>query len=400
MSTSQLRNLIDKYISGSITPAETEMLRRFLENPENIAELEIIMDHQLQAGTATADDFPEVVNRVKLAVEKKIAEKHQRTIIRRLPLFVRRAAVAAVLILSVAVAYLWIIRKPEEKIASAHPAPGKQDVAPGKEGAILTLADGTTVVLDSMGNGLVAVQNGSEVSLKDGRLQYNAENPAAGAAAAYNTIATPKGRQFQLLLSDGTKVWLNAASSLRYPAFFSGSERKVEVSGEVYFEVAKNARMPFRVSVNDQTSVEVLGTHFNINSYRDEASINTTLLEGSVRILNNGNKAVLQPGQQARVGQLDAQQGPIKIVNAADVNTEKVMAWKNGVFNFQDATLEEVMRQLERWYDIEVVYEKDIPKLEFVGKMGRDLSLANVLRGLEMSEVKCRIEGRRLIVLP
>jgi transmembrane sensor len=395
MSTRQFQSLIEEYISGTITPEGTEMLRRFLEKPEHIAELESIMDRQLAGSTATADDFPGVVDRLKKAVEDKITEKHQSFIIRRLPLFRRWVAAAAAVVI-LAVAYLWFTYKPSKQVAVVSPIPLKNDVAPGRDGAILTLADGRTVVLDSLGNGLVAVQNGSKISLRNGQLMYDGTHPAS-AETVYNTVITPKGRQFQLVLSDGTKVWLNAASSLRYPASFTGKERNVDVTGEVYFEVAKNARMPFHVRVNDETEIEVLGTHFNVNSYRDEASINTTLLEGSVRILSKGEKAVLKPGQQAQAGQY-AKHDPIKIVST--VNVEKVMAWKNGVFDFQDASLEEMMRQLERWYDIDVVYEKGVPKLEFIGKMDRDLSLLNVLRGLEMSEVHFRIEDRKLIVLP
>jgi len=250
------------------------------------------------------------------------------------------------------------------------------------------------MLLDSLGNGVVTTQNGTKVLLQNGQLVYKTDN-SVKTAIGYNTMTTPKGRQFQLVLPDGSKVWLNAASSIRYPTVFTGNERKVEVTGEAYFEVVKNSTSPFRVKINDEAEVEVLGTHFNVNSYMNEESINTTLLEGSVSVKNSSGKLILQPGQQARVA------GNEKIKLFAEVDVEKVMAWKNGVFNFQDATLEEVMRQLERWYDIDVVYEKNIPRLEFYGKMGRDLSLAAVLRGLEKSNVHFRIEdGRKLVVLP
>jgi ferric-dicitrate binding protein FerR (iron transport regulator) len=240
------------------------------------------------------------------------------------------------------------------------------------------------------------MQSGSKVLLQNGELKYNADGSAVN-AVAYNTITTPKGRQFQMTLPDGTRVWLNAGSSLRFPTVFVGNERKVEVTGEGYFEVAKNAAKPFRVSINNETEIEVLGTHFNVNSYSNETSIKTTLLEGSVRVKTQvaGKKSevIIAPGQQA---QLTA--GNLKVANNVDLS--EVMAWKNGVFNFHNATLEEVMRELERWYDINVVYEKGVPQIEFVGKMGRDLSLAKVLRGLEMSEVHFRLEGRTLIVMP
>lgn len=268
------------------------------------------------------------------------------------------------------------------------------DIEPGREGAVLTLVDGSKMVLDSLGNGVLANQNGTKVSLQNGQLVYEAGN-SSETIVGYNTMATPKGRQFQLLLPDGSKVWLNAASSITYPTVFNGNERKVEVTGEAYFEIVRNPASPFRAKINDETEIEVLGTHFNVNSYNNEESIKTTLLEGSVLVKNSTGKLVLKPGEQARVAGTD------KIKLVGDVDVEKVMAWKNGVFNFQDATLEEVMRELERWYDIDVVYEKNVPKLEFYGKMGKDLSLANVLNGLKKSNVHFRIEeGRKLVVLP
>jgi transmembrane sensor len=289
-------------------------------------------------------------------------------------------------------------------ILSSKPAPNNHSVAkvqpltpeeilPGKNGAVLTLVDGSKMVLDSLGNGLITTQNGTKVSLVNGHLVYDAANAAD--VTAFNTMSTPKGRQFNLVLPDGSKVWLNAASSIRYPIVFTGKERKVEITGEAYFEVARNTSMPFRVKTNNETEIEVLGTHFNINSYENETSINTTLLEGSVRVKNNQGTIVLKPGQQAQ----SVKEEKIKLLQQVDV--DKVMAWKNGYFNFQDANLQEVMRQLERWYDIEVVYEKNVPELEFFGKMGKDLSLAAVLRGLEKSNVHFRLEdGRKLVVLP
>jgi transmembrane sensor len=219
---------------------------------------------------------------------------------------------------------------------------------------------------------------------------------------AYNAISTPKGRQFQLVLPDGTKVWLNAASSLKYPTRFNGKERRVEITGEAYFEVAKNINMPFIATIPPQpgglggASVKVLGTHFNINAYANEPSLKTTLLEGSVQVTAGKNGMNLKPGQQAAIS--NETNHTIQLINGVDV--EKVMAWKNGVFNFNEATLQEVMHQLERWYDIEVQYEPGVPQLEFVGKMGRDLSLNNVLRGLELSKVHFRLEGRKLTVMP
>jgi ferric-dicitrate binding protein FerR (iron transport regulator) len=315
----------------------------------------------------------------------------------------RWMAAAVILLVVATTAYFWL--RPESPAAINPVATSRStaDIEPGKEGAVLTLSDGTKVVLDSLGNGVVATQNGVKVLLRNGQLAYHVAGNAT-VTASYNTMTTPKGRQFSLVLPDGSKVWLNAASSITYPTFFSGSQRRVNITGEAYFEIVKDEKKPFHVSINNDAEVQVLGTQFNINSYENEGSIFTTLLEGSVRIVQGDQLAVLKPGQQAEVSTETAaheKHNTQKIKVRSDVNLNKVMAWKNGVFDFQDATLEEVMRQLERWYDIEVVYEKDTPKIEFIGKMGRDLSLSNVLRGLEMSKVRFRLEdGRKLVVMP
>jgi ferric-dicitrate binding protein FerR (iron transport regulator) len=309
-------------------------------------------------------------------------------------------AAAAVLIITITFSLRSILQKPVPVNTSTEkPIAATTDIAPGSQGAVLTLADGRKVVLDSLGNGTISLQTGAEVRLKDGQLVYD-PIAATEEQMVYNSISTPKGRQFQLILPDGTKVWLNAASSLKYPTHFSGNERKVEVKGEAYFEVAKKAQKPFIVTLPQGAEVKVLGTHFNINAYDNEPAIKTTLLEGSVKVVKretaNGkeNSIILRPGEQA----VAAPHSPLAINHSPVV--DQVMAWKNGVFNFENATLQEVMHQLERWYDIEVVYETGIPNLEFVGKMGRDLSLNNVLRGLELNKVNCRLEGRKLIVLP
>jgi ferric-dicitrate binding protein FerR (iron transport regulator) len=196
-------------------------------------------------------------------------------------------------------------------------------------------------------------------------------------------MSTPRGGQYQLQLPDGSKVWLNAESSITYPITFTGNERKVTISGEVYFEVAKDKNKPFRVSAGD-LHVEVLGTHFNINAYADEGSAKTSLLEGSVKI----DREILQPGQAYVNGK----------VIAADV--EHDVAWKNGVFNFNDQNLSQIMRQLARWYNLEIEYPQGVPKKEYGGEIGRNLTLAQVLKGLENSGVRFELKGRQLIVKP
>lgn len=268
----------------------------------------------------------------------------------------------------------------------------KVDIAPGHDGAILTLANGSQMVLDSLGNGVIASQNGAQVVLKNGLVQYDATGKTS-AEITYNTMSTPRGRQFQLVLPDGSKVWLNAASAIKYPTTFTGKERLVEMNGEAYFEVAKDAAKPFRVKINEGLSVQVLGTNFNVNAYENEAAVKTTLLEGSVQVVAKSS-VLLKPGEQAIVTQ--ASQPAIDDKPSID----KVMAWKNGLFNFEGMLLKEVMKQLERWYDIDVVYEPGVPDIEFYGELSRNTTLIDVIAALKDSDVHFRIEGRKLIVLP
>jgi ferric-dicitrate binding protein FerR (iron transport regulator) len=210
----------------------------------------------------------------------------------------------------------------------------------------------------------------------------------------YNTISTPKGGQYQVTLSDGSKVWLNAASSLRFPATFSGKERKVELTGEGYFEVAHNKKMPFHVTVND-LDVEVLGTHFNINAYADESAIKTTLLEGSVKVVKGNETKIIEPGEQASV---TTSEDEINVKQQVDL--EQVVAWKNGIFQFERADIESVMRQISRWYDIDVDYHGRVSE-HFGGTISRDVNISDVLKMLEMTGgVNFKIDGKKVIVMP
>lgn len=321
--------------------------------------------------------------------------------VRRIPALWRWGWVAAVAVVAAGVG-IYFTNSKEDKAPRA--LAGKStEILPGKEGAILTLADGTTVVLDTLGNGVIASENGTEILLKNGSLSY-AQN-ATEATAVYNVLSTPKGRQFRLVLPDGTKVWMNAASSLRYPTIFAGNKRWVKVTGEVFFEVAPDHKQPFLVDIDNRAQVEVLGTQFNVNAYSNEKNIRTTLVDGSIRIRagaghDTSSYKVLKPGEQAQTS-LSAQASLQGVKVLSNVNIEKVIAWKRGLFNFEDASLEEVLRQVERWYDIEVVYEKGvIPDISFGGKFSNDVSLEGMLRSLKESEVNFRMEGRKLIVLP
>jgi len=280
----------------------------------------------------------------------------------------------------------------------------KNDVSPGTNKAVLTLADGTQVLLDSTKNGAITLQGTTKIiKSNSGQIIYKSELPDLKSEIQYNTVTTPKGGQYQVILPDGTKAWLNAASSLKFPIAFTGKERNVELTGEGYFEVAKNASMPFNVSVG-QMKVQVLGTHFNINAYIDETSIKTTLLEGSVKVLATGNlqlATVLKPGQQA---QLQTKNYELRTINDVDLN--EVMAWKDGFFEFENMELPAIMRQIERWYNVEVEYKRGTIKERFGGRISRNLNISNVLHLLEGNGIHFKIEtnvaeglGGKIIVL-
>ncbi len=404
--SSHSRNeLFDKLLQGKITSQETQELLEWLGKEKLDDEATGLILAQLKQPVMQGQISPDIIQALEARLPLIFKETKRTSRIVELvgKRWIRYAA--SVLLLLAAATYFIINTNNKPADDNNKIAHGNEmvDPQPGKDGAILTLIDGTQLVLDDLTNGIITTQNGIKVILNNGQVTYAADENTPADFVAYNTMTTPKGRQFQLVLPDGSKVWLNAASSIRYPVIFKGSERKVDITGEAYFEVARNESMPFRVNTGNGAEIEVLGTHFNVNSYNDEGKISTTLLEGSVKVTRNGSGGVvLIPGQQAQVssaGQTNQTASAVRVLNNVDV--ERVMAWKNGVFNFQDATLEEVMRQLERWYDIEVVYEKGIPPLEFFGKMGRDLPLSTVLRGLNLSKVNFRIEeGKRLVVMP
>lgn len=376
MSTERFTHLYKKYLHKTYTTAEKEEFLALLREPENRELL-----HQLSdTYNIPHNNAPLLNDAAGNEILQAILHTQPKAKVRNL-----RPWLAAASVLALLATGIYFYRPTKTSVPPV--VHTMKEVAPGHEGAVLTLANGQHVVLDSLQQGVVAMQAGTQVSLQNGQLTYNAGDSKT---VVYNTIHTPKGRQFSLLLPDGSKVWLNAASSLRYPTAFNGTERKVEVSGEAYFEIAKNASQPFRVAVQGAHVIEVLGTSFNVNAYTDEAQISTTLLEGSVRI----GKTVLQPGQQAQ-----SSNGTITVKD--HVNTEQVLAWKNGVFDFNNKDLAEVMRQLARWYNIEVVYENGVPDKEFVGKLDRSLPLSAVLKAFEDFGVHSRMEtGTRLVILP
>lgn len=387
-----IAHLWRQYIAGKATPEELEAF--FSEQdaiPANdTATLveEILSEYPLKKGLDR-----EVQERILQEILHRDTPQQLPT--RRHILFLRtwtgRVAAAILLLLGTGALYLALY---QEQPAPQHTIAKASGIPPGKDGAILTLADGSQVVLDSLGNGIVATQNGAQARIENGALVYNVVGKTSG-EVVYNTMSTPKGRQYSLLLPDGTRVWLNAASSIRYPTVFTGKERQVNITGEVYLEVAQHKAMPFTVHTPNGAKIDVLGTHFNVNAYADESSMRTTLLEGAIRVTKGSQTAMVQPGQQAQLVQTT---GQLTVTDHADV--DKIMAWKNGAFNFEGLSLQEAMRQLERWYDIEVVYQDgEVPNVHLWGKMNREVPLDALLKMLTDAQLKCKIEDKRKLVL-
>jgi transmembrane sensor len=297
-------------------------------------------------------------------------------------------AAAAILLLSVGLYFF----KSKQTGFDTSLAKISNDIKPGGNNAILTLSNGTRIILNDAKNGKLAVQgSASVVKLASGELKYN-QDGASEESPVYNTMSTPRGGQYKLQLPDGTVVMLNSESSITFPIAFKGKERNVSLTGEAYFEVAKNKKMPFHVSFGDQ-QVEVLGTHFNISAYKDQPDYKTTLLEGSVRISWGKENHLLVPGQQA------VYKSDNKIFEVNNVDTEDVIAWKNGLFLFDNTELDQVMLQLSRWYNVEVEYDGPKPVLNFTGAVKRDNNLSRVIKILESTGgIKFTINGNKIIV--
>lgn len=318
------------------------------------------------------------------------------------------AAAAAVVIFLFAGAYFLFTGKNEkpEIITQAENNKFKADKSPGKDGAILTLADGEEIILDSAANGMLTLQGKSKVVKKDGMLSYSPSTGGGQEEALYNTLSTPRGRQFQLMLPDGSRLWLNAASSVKYPTVFAARERVIEISGEAYMEIAKDVSRPFKVRISPPSEefdgavwVEVLGTHFNVKAYKDEASISTTLIEGKVKIKSGSSLALLTPGKQALVSpSTGGERGEaIRVVEKADI--EEAIAWKNGMIVANRATVKEVLKQISRWYDIDLVFKNEIKEEDVRIRVPRNTPLSDVLKIFELSSrLRFTIEGNKLIV--
>lgn len=392
MEEDKIIALMEGYAAGTLSEEDTVAFFRWYSEagPEAFHRIYArckALPGQLPAYPAMPDDFR---TRLEAAIRAQEAGGRSVSLFRRY----RLGWAAAIFLLVGAGGYLFYHSRPPARAIIADSPAATSDAVPGRTKAVLTLADGSRVAIDSARSGKLAIQGGTTVQQQHGELSYNGhKQPEASIevkALIYNTLTTSRGEQSPALtLSDGTKVWLNALSSIRFPVAFTGHSRTVEITGEAFFEIAQRASMPFHVLVNGM-DVEALGTQFDINAYADEPDMRTTLLEGRVRVVSASQSLVLAPGQQA-----SARNGVGLVSNPA---IAQAVAWKSGLFDFNHANLQTVMRQLARWYDIEVRFEGNVPPRFFHGKITRDLNLSQVLHLLQDVDVKFRLEGKTLTV--
>jgi len=376
--------LYEKNLSGNCTPEEKELLEAYQD--------EIVMpddkwDAQLgnkkQIGRDLKDNIRQTLHH---------DQQHQPSNKR----FYLKIAAAALIFFTVGVL---VFRLHSNKTKNNYAAKNQvNQILPGGNRAYLTTASGAIITLNGLKNGSLLAQGSTRIDkVKDGLLKYG-KGYLSGAPAdtndIYNTITVPRGGQYQLVLADGTKVWLNAASSMKFPVAFNGKDRQVQLSGEAYFEVVKNTAKPFKVLINGIT-VQDLGTHFNIMGYKDDKEVKTSLLEGSVKLSGNNAVAILKPGEQ---GILNEHLNAFKI---KQVDMDDVVAWKNGFFAFNDEDIQTIMNRISRWYDVDVVFPQQFKRKNFGGTVSRYADVSQVLKDLELTgSIHFKIEGRRITVMP
>lgn len=362
MQKEDLQRLLDRYAQGTATAGERAQVEAFFARLET------------QAEASGYDNIEGDAAAFKNRLLQGILAKHAARQKKKSRAMIWRAA-AAILLLAVAGYGLvqWGFT-PAPTVAS------QQDLIPGYDHAILQLADGTQVLLDTTQQVNLPTQGHTSITNGQGQLSY-AATTGVDDALLYNTITTPRGGRYQVTLADGTRVWLNAASSLRYPTAFTEAVRQVTLTGEAYFEVAKNKQQPFEVTVNDMT-VKVLGTHFNVMAYAEEATRQTTLVEGRVQVVSGRAQQLLQPGEQAQL----TMDGAFEMVSGGDV-VQEALAWKNGMFRFEESSITAIMRQVGRWYDADIAYAEDVRDLYFAVTVSRRNHVSTLLQSLELTNM-------------
>lgn len=368
--------LIEKYLNGSASPEELNAIENYYSHFSDDPDI-------------TDNLNEEKISALKASLRQKIDTKINRAEKQVIPLYKRRSFQVAASILLFLMIGLFITNKLKKEPAKFQAE--NYDLAPGSNKATLILADGSKIDLAAEKNGTLKTQPGSQVIKQNEQLTYSTARGKTVAEVTYNTLTTPRGGQYEVTLADGTKVWLNAASSLKFPTAFTGSERVVELTGEAYFEVAHNSKQPFKVKTANQI-VQDIGTQFNVNSYADEDAAATTLVEGSVKIFDAGRQTMIKPGQQY----LLKANGVPEVRN--DVDIDEVTAWKNGLFQFNNADIKTIMRQISRWYNVDVEYSGQVPASTYHGRISRNSNASAVLKILELSGIDFTIERGKIIV--
>lgn len=380
-----LQQLIQKYLDDTATQEEKTVVDEWyhsLSSSEvevDVAESEVQVDRRIKE---RLDDLIQKDKRVVLFGRKRML----------------RAAAAVIFFIGLSGSLYYFFFSSNATTAISQNAAVDStlvdDITPGGNRATLILGDGTQLILDSTSDGSLALQgNTNVIKVATGQLEYKNDKNKSLKEVLYNQISTPRAGQYHVKLSDGTRVWLNSASSIRFPTDFQDSLREVEITGEAYFEVAHNAAKPFRIKVKD-AYINVLGTHFNVMAYDNESSIKTTLLQGAVKVTSNKLSRLLAPGQQSQVNS----SGAIEIIKEADI--EEAVAWRHGKFLFNSADLHSIMRQIERWYDVDVSFARNVD-LHFTGQLSRNVNVSQVLRKLELTnEIHFKIEKGKITVLP
>jgi transmembrane sensor len=368
MTEDQYFSLCEKYLKGDHTPEEETLIKNYqFENG--------LLDEQL----ANIDAVDKERIRELLHHKLQASLHSQQTPIVKMRRWPYAAAAAVLLFVAVGIQFINSNKKRQSNQVAVTNNITKKDIGPGSDKAVLTLANGNKITLGDAQNGVLSRHgnaaisksgNGIVIENSDGSKKPEADN-------GMNTIAIPRGGKYNITLADGTKVWLNSASELSFPATFTGAERRVTLTGEAYFEVAKNKTMPFKIDVNGKQVVEVLGTHFNISAYTDEQSISTTLLEGSVKINYKNKSTLIKPGQMA----INNSGEGITVMQA---NIEEVMAWKNDSFIFNNESITSIMKKISRWYDVDVVFKGDMTNINLYGNFSRSKGLGSLLKNIEL----------------
>ncbi|TBO40437.1 FecR family protein [Pedobacter kyonggii] len=380
-------SLLKKYLSGSCTASEAAEVDHWFDLmdgvPDHISGLtdeeRLLMEDEI---------FERILQNIEAKEHQKLSLRPKKSIYSWKVL-----AVAASLFLCLSMVLLWMQYSSSFSPKKGFKSSQSASIRPGGNKAVLTLDDGSLLVLTDANLGKVADQyDMSVVKTAEGELSYKKRKGENPSEMVYNTITTPVGGKYSVILPDGSKVWLNSKSSLRFPTSFTGEERSVQMTGEVYFEVVKNPKQPFKVR-SGGTEISVLGTHFNVMAYNDEADQKTTLLEGSIHLSTGNFSKLLKPGQQASINQSTG------IAVSNNIDLEAVMAWRNDLFVFKDMEIKDIARQLSRWYDVQVVFKGTPSKIPYTGTIAKDVALSEILSMLQFTGLKYELNDHVLTII-